>query len=297
MRPYFGVAFFVLSARNSAFSAPRICTVLDGCLAKLMSEPAWEMSRAPTSSPTMYVKFGAIAFIRSFKYSAKEMRYSVSSITRSASVWMLAKSSVVISVPIDVSADAFTSPAMSSGTPTLLKSVSLAFGRKPMCLTTFAYARLSVTILPISGKCQPYHSRRRMAKLLSSLSKSSSRPTACMIITSTLSGENFSLKRESVCARPKDMALTSSSSRPSTSAVRCILTPRMISLTLSLSTDTSMPSFLLMLPPKVLSSTARLSDRPASTMFFFKNFFKPLPTVPSVSSVHASMASLVSLNF
>ena len=32
----------------------------------------------------------------------------------------------------------------------------------PIALTVLAYAKLSVTILPISGKCQPYHSRQRM---------------------------------------------------------------------------------------------------------------------------------------
>mmetsp|Transcript_52392 Transcript_52392/g.103418 ORF Transcript_52392/g.103418 Transcript_52392/m.103418 type:complete len:265 (+) Transcript_52392:748-1542(+) len=244
----------------------------------------------------MYVKFGAMAFIRNFKYSASDARYSVSSTTRSARVLMLVRSSSVISVPMEVSAAALTSFAMSSGTATLLKSVSLHRVLKPMSRTTFAYAKLSVTILPISGKCQPYHSRRRMAKLLSSLSRSSNKPTACMIITSTLSGENFSLKRDNVWARPSDMALTCSSSRPSTKEVKCILIPRMISLTLSLSTATSMPSFLLILTPKGLSSTARLSAMPASTMFFFKNFFKLLPRVPSVNSVQASMASLVSLN-
>ncbi len=37
---------------KSAFSAPRIWTVLAGCLARFMRLPAWEMRRAPTSSPT-----------------------------------------------------------------------------------------------------------------------------------------------------------------------------------------------------------------------------------------------------
>lgn len=40
MRPYLGVLPLVLSARNSAFSAPRIWTVLAGALARLVSEPA-----------------------------------------------------------------------------------------------------------------------------------------------------------------------------------------------------------------------------------------------------------------
>mmetsp|Transcript_65555 Transcript_65555/g.165179 ORF Transcript_65555/g.165179 Transcript_65555/m.165179 type:complete len:265 (-) Transcript_65555:219-1013(-) len=244
----------------------------------------------------MYVKFGAIALMRSFKYSASEALYSVSSMTRSASVLMLLRSSSVISVPMEVSAAALTSSWISSGTPTFERSVSLALVFKPMSLTTLAYARFSVTILPISGKCQPYHSRKRMAKLLSSLSRSSSNPTAWMIMVSTLSGENLSLKRESVCARPKDIDFTSSSSKPSMRAVRCILIPRMISFTPSLNTEISIPSFLLMLPPSVLSRTAKLSATPASTMFFFKNFLRLLPTVPSVSSVQASIASFVSLN-
>lgn len=39
MRPYFGVSCFVFSALNNAFSAPRIWTVEDGCLAKFNNEP------------------------------------------------------------------------------------------------------------------------------------------------------------------------------------------------------------------------------------------------------------------
>ena len=40
MRPYLGVLPFVLSARKSAFSAPRIWTVLAGAFARFVSEPA-----------------------------------------------------------------------------------------------------------------------------------------------------------------------------------------------------------------------------------------------------------------
>mmetsp|Transcript_98451 Transcript_98451/g.256517 ORF Transcript_98451/g.256517 Transcript_98451/m.256517 type:complete len:307 (-) Transcript_98451:258-1178(-) len=297
MSPYLGVDFFVFRALKRAFSAPRIWTVLDGCFARLISDPACEISRAPTSSPTMWVRLGAMAFMRSLRYSARDPLYSVSSTTRSASVWMLVRSSAVISVPMEVSAAARTSPAISSGTPTLEKSVSFADVFNPISFTTFAYARFSVTIFPISGKCHPYHSRSRMAKLFNSLSRSSRSPTACMIMTSTLSGENFSLKRDRVWARPSAIDLTSFSSRPSISAVMCMRMPRMISFTLSLRTATSIPSFLLMLTPRVLSNTARFSSRPASTMFFFRSFLSPLPMVPSVSSVAASMAALVSANF
>mmetsp|Transcript_31782 Transcript_31782/g.68395 ORF Transcript_31782/g.68395 Transcript_31782/m.68395 type:complete len:239 (-) Transcript_31782:204-920(-) len=237
-----------------------------------------------------------MAVIRNFKYSDREARYSVSSMTRLLRVLMFPKSSSVISVPIEVSAADFTSLAISSGTPTSEKSVSFALVFKPISRTTLAYAKFSVTIFPISGKCQPYHSRSLMAKLLSSLSRSSKRPTAWMIIVSTLSGENFNLKRDRVCAKPKDIVLTSCSSSPSIKSVRCMRTPRMISFKLSLITDTSMPSFLLIFIPRGLSNTARLSVRPASTTFFFRNFFRLFPTLPSVNSVQASMAALVSSN-
>ncbi len=51
------------------FSAPRIWTVLAGYLARVTRLPACAIRRAPTSSPTTIVKFGAIAFIRLCKYS------------------------------------------------------------------------------------------------------------------------------------------------------------------------------------------------------------------------------------
>lgn len=65
MSPYFGVFPLVLSARKSAFSAPRICTVLAGYLARLVSEPAWAMRRAPTVSPMSVARFGATSAILS----------------------------------------------------------------------------------------------------------------------------------------------------------------------------------------------------------------------------------------
>eukprot|EP00966_Prymnesium_polylepis_P227217 5257855-Prymnesium_polylepis.1 len=52
MRPYLGVLPRVLSARKSAFSAPRICTVDAGYLARLVKLPACEMRRAATCATT-----------------------------------------------------------------------------------------------------------------------------------------------------------------------------------------------------------------------------------------------------
>ena len=59
IKPYFGVLPFVFKARKSAFSAPRICTVDAGYLAKLVREPAWEIKRAAMVSPTKAPKLGA----------------------------------------------------------------------------------------------------------------------------------------------------------------------------------------------------------------------------------------------
>ena len=96
--PYFGVSCLVFKARKRAFSAPKICTVDDECLARLINDPrgkkivrrtkvyrsnwpACAISRAPTSSPTRTVKFGATAIIRFFKYSNNCPRYSEISMT------------------------------------------------------------------------------------------------------------------------------------------------------------------------------------------------------------------------
>lgn len=43
MRPYLGVLPLVFRALNRAFSAPRICTVLAGYLAKFVKDPARQL--------------------------------------------------------------------------------------------------------------------------------------------------------------------------------------------------------------------------------------------------------------
>ena len=50
--------------------------------------------------------------------------------------------------------------------------------RVPIRATMIAYERWSGMISDNSGKCQPFHSRRRIAYVLISLSRSSSRPIA-----------------------------------------------------------------------------------------------------------------------
>ena len=54
---------------KSAFSAPKIYTVDAGYLAKFINDPAWAISLAPTNSPTIVVRFGAIAYILFLRYS------------------------------------------------------------------------------------------------------------------------------------------------------------------------------------------------------------------------------------
>ena len=45
--------------RKRAFSAPKICTVLAGYLARLVRLPAWLIRRAPTISPIRADRLGA----------------------------------------------------------------------------------------------------------------------------------------------------------------------------------------------------------------------------------------------
>ncbi len=69
--PYFGVFPRVFNALNNAFSAPRIWTVDAGNLAKLVRDPACDISLAATVSPNSDVKFGATLFILDCKYANK----------------------------------------------------------------------------------------------------------------------------------------------------------------------------------------------------------------------------------
>mmetsp|Transcript_6368 Transcript_6368/g.14143 ORF Transcript_6368/g.14143 Transcript_6368/m.14143 type:complete len:249 (-) Transcript_6368:399-1145(-) len=215
INPYFGVSCFALSARKSAFSAPRICTVEAGCFARFISDPACAISLAPTSSPTMIERLGAIACILFFRYSQSCVRYSLSSITCVHSMSTFAMSSSLTSVPIEISAASFISFSTSSAS-TSEKSMALHFVRTPIICTALAYIMLSGTIFPSSGKCHPYHSLSRMAYVFSSLSRSSRRPIACTIIVSTLSGLNLSLYLERECASPICIERISAGEVPST---------------------------------------------------------------------------------
>mmetsp|Transcript_16178 Transcript_16178/g.39419 ORF Transcript_16178/g.39419 Transcript_16178/m.39419 type:complete len:245 (-) Transcript_16178:216-950(-) len=208
---------------------------------------------------------------------------------------MFEMSSSEISVPIEICTASLSSCSVSSSR-IALNSHDTQLVLIPMALTTLAYWTLSVTILPISGKCQPYHSRTRMAYVLSSLSSSSRSPIACTTIVSTLSGENLSLCRPRECASPRRMILRSSSLVPASRVSRFARTPRMISSTDSLYTQ-GMSRAVLIALPRPVSYTASVSLMSLSTMFFLRNFLRGLLRELSSMAVAATSASLVSSNF
>ena len=98
----------VLSARKSAFSAPRICTVLAGYLDRLVSEPACEMRRAATVSPMSAPRLGATSDIFSLRYIWSDLRYANRLMTRSAKLMTLSRSMGAMSVPMDARAASMT---------------------------------------------------------------------------------------------------------------------------------------------------------------------------------------------
>mmetsp|Transcript_75311 Transcript_75311/g.130401 ORF Transcript_75311/g.130401 Transcript_75311/m.130401 type:complete len:208 (-) Transcript_75311:534-1157(-) len=193
INPYFGVLPFVFRARNRAFSAPRICTVDAGYLARLVKLPACEISRAPIISPIRAQRFGATRSIFFFKYSLNVERMLASFTTSPAKWSMLCMSISTMSCPIDIFIAFMISAATSSDPHASLNSVAFSSekeSRTRMTRHDFAYAMLSVTILVISGKCQAYHSRTRIAKVLMFLSKLSNNAMVLMIGLSCLFGSN-----------------------------------------------------------------------------------------------------------
>mmetsp|Transcript_12147 Transcript_12147/g.28515 ORF Transcript_12147/g.28515 Transcript_12147/m.28515 type:complete len:231 (-) Transcript_12147:84-776(-) len=199
MRPYLGVLPLVLSARKSAFSAPKICTVEAGYFARFVREPAWEMSRAPTVSPTSEVRLGATAFMRSVRYAESSLRYAESCTTRSANAQTLATSTSEISIPMEWRA-ASTMARDTSGSSVTCSSPgtlsSLRSSLRLINITSLANRMLSPTILTSSGKCQEYHSFTRMAKVFRSLSSWSKRQMDWMIMLSARWTLNLTFERE-----------------------------------------------------------------------------------------------------
>mmetsp|Transcript_25885 Transcript_25885/g.103477 ORF Transcript_25885/g.103477 Transcript_25885/m.103477 type:complete len:279 (-) Transcript_25885:44-880(-) len=215
------------------------------------------------------------------------------------------------SVPIDISAVSLTRRARSSSgsrvsvSATDCASASIDVVRKlarmPTSTTTLAYLRLSLSNPASSGKCQPYHSFARIAYVFTSLSRSSSNPTACTTIVSTLSGENLSLYRDSECDKPSRMAREPNACSlaavvvTSPSPLQRSRAPRSASLT-SWFCTTAMPSFSLIAEPSFASATPSSAPGAALTTCFDRNLRSPLPTFDSTSSVAAVTASEVSLN-
>lgn len=73
----------VFRARNSAFSAPRICTVEAGHLASEVRDPAFWIRRAATVSPIRADRLGATVAIFSSRYVYNCFLYSARDIIRS----------------------------------------------------------------------------------------------------------------------------------------------------------------------------------------------------------------------
>mmetsp|Transcript_4881 Transcript_4881/g.14168 ORF Transcript_4881/g.14168 Transcript_4881/m.14168 type:complete len:333 (+) Transcript_4881:75-1073(+) len=142
MRPYFGVFPFVFSARKSAFSAPRICTVDAGYLARFVRLPACEISRAPIISPIKAERLGATRSILAFRYSCRLLRMLASLMTSFAKWSMFLMSIATMSWPIDIFIALRTSFATSSAphasTSWSLLSSGLKASRTPSTRATFA---------------------------------------------------------------------------------------------------------------------------------------------------------------
>ena len=141
MRPYLGVLPFFFKALKRAFSAPKIWTVDAGYLARLVNDPAWEISLAPTVSPINAAKFGATLPILSCKYLANSFRYSAKATTRLANMSMFIKSTWEISMPMDVLEASTTALALAESITTSSSAAmasSLSSLRFLITLTHFA---------------------------------------------------------------------------------------------------------------------------------------------------------------
>mmetsp|Transcript_10685 Transcript_10685/g.22688 ORF Transcript_10685/g.22688 Transcript_10685/m.22688 type:complete len:234 (-) Transcript_10685:536-1237(-) len=204
--PYLGVFPFVLSARNSAFSAPRICTVDAGYFARFVNDPACEINLAATASPISARRFGATTLILCVRYLCSCARNALSCTTFDANRSIFTISTTLTSVPMLVFAAVIISSTRvsPSSSPSRIvlsvpridsSSFSMVFLSRTAA-THFAYSRLSATIRTSSGKCHEYHSRALIANVLTSLSSWSSNAIAWMIMLSALCTLNFTFERE-----------------------------------------------------------------------------------------------------
>jgi len=119
--PYLGVFPLVLIALNNAFSAPRIWIVDAGYLLKFVNEPAWDINLAPTNSPTIDVKFGAIVYILLVKYSNNLCLNEINLFIFNVKFLILNTSKSFNSIPIDIFADSIISLHFSSSPTNLFK--------------------------------------------------------------------------------------------------------------------------------------------------------------------------------
>ena len=109
--------------------------------------------------------------IFSCKYEKSCPRYSASETRRDVKCDTLARSTSLMSIPMEMRDASSTSCAMGSSSVMAESSgsfSSLSELRGPTSCATRAYMTLSLTILASSGKCHEYHSRARMANVFKS---------------------------------------------------------------------------------------------------------------------------------
>jgi len=122
MTPCLGGLAPVFNVLNSAFSAPRTWSVLEGIFATFSSPPAMEMSLAERTAPRTEVMFGATSpMILSVYFSAASLKlYSSSTVPQTSRSH--SRSVPDISAPEDSSADAEIWVALSCGMPNFARA-------------------------------------------------------------------------------------------------------------------------------------------------------------------------------
>lgn len=144
-----------------------------GYLAKLVSEPEWEISLEPTISPIKAVKLGATAFILCLRYSWSLSLNSICSTTLSEKLLTYKTSVSDISWPMEILAASIIYWAFSSSKTIAARSSfisSLMFSRFSIKFTNLEKIKLSLTIFYSSGKCHENHSFNLIQKVLIFLS-------------------------------------------------------------------------------------------------------------------------------
>ena len=184
-RPCFGGSEPDFTDLKSAFSAPSTCMVLDGIDASFCRLPARESRRAATALPNIADRLGASSSSPSLRCDSSERRSSCIDSSWPASARAIARLPSEIAPPLLLRETTSSISAFSSGNPASWNEARVRPSRLP-CSTTRAYPGMLSTRFSNSGKCSPYHSRRREPRVLDALSISSSAPIAWITCRSGL---------------------------------------------------------------------------------------------------------------